>query len=384
MKKVLLIRYGELSLKGQNRHYFIDTLVSNIRYAIRDIKGPYVSRVSGRVLIENIELEDEAEVIERVKKVFGIVYITKAFQTDVDFELIKEIALSIMKDKTDTTFKVEARRSDKTFFLTSPQIERQVGAYILVNTDSLKVDVHEPEIMLTIEIREKAYIYYENIKCEAGLPLGTGGRGLALLSGGIDSPVACYMMEKRGMKITAVHFHSYPFTSMDAKEKVVELSKKISCYNMGINLYCISLTHIQEEIIKKCDTSYLTVILRRFMLKCAAKLANDLGIPAIITGESLGQVASQTIESIYCTDMAVNLPILRPLIAIDKNDTIKIAEKIGTYDISILPYEDCCTLFVPKHPQTKPALEKVLLQEEKLDCEALIAEAMESVEKIKL
>ena len=256
-----------------------------------------------------------------------------------------------------------------------------MGAHILRNGIPLKVDVHHPDILITVEIRDMAYIDYESVRGEAGLPLGTGGRGAVMLSGGIDSPVAAYMLARRGMKVTGIHFHSYPFTSLNAQDKVVELAGKLAGYNDGMQVVMISLTKIQQEIIRNCNETYLTVILRRFMIRCAQQYCLKHGIACLITGESLGQVASQTVESITCTNAASVLPIFRPLIGMDKNEIVSIAKHIDTYDISIRPYEDCCTIFVPKHPQIRPVLEKVLREEEKLpNAQEMIDEAVDTAE----
>lgn len=383
-RRLLLIRYGEITLKGHNKAYFLDTLQGNIKYALSGITGAKVKRIQGRLTVENIAPEDEYEVISRVKRVFGVVGLVRAIETEPELSAVKNAALSIMKDKENVTFKVEARRGDKSFPLTSPELAREVGAHVLINTDTITVDVHHPDYILQVEIRERAYVYCETIPALAGLPMGTGGSGALLLSGGIDSPVAGFKMASRGMKLTAVHFHSFPYTGLGAKQKAIDLAEKLSPYNMGIELYCVSLTHIQEEIIEKCDGSYLTIILRRFMLRVAERICEREGLSALITGESLGQVASQTIESINATNAVVSIPILRPLIGSDKNEITDIAKKIDTFEISIRPYEDCCTVFVPKHPQTKPKLSRVLEEEAKLDCEALVLEAMESIEIISL
>ncbi len=383
MEKLLLIKYGEINLKGLNRNYFIDTLVKNIKKALWIYKNLRINKIQGRITVENIDAKNEEDIIERLKKVFGIVYITCAVKTDKAFENIEKVAFELIEKLDGETFKIEARRSDKQYPMTSPEISREIGAYIL-KRKSLKVDVHKPDILIEVEIRENAYITYKNINGESGLPMGTSSKGAVLLSGGIDSPVAAYLIAKRGMKLTGVHFHSYPFTSLNAKEKVIDIGKKLASYNNGFDISMISLTKIQQQIIKECNETYLTVILRRFMLKCAEQYAYDNNIQMIITGESLGQVASQTTESIIATDASVTMPILRPLIAMDKNEIIKYANHIDTYDISIEPYEDCCTIFVPKHPQTKPVLSKVLDEEKKLDVQALIDETMKNIEMINL
>ena len=385
MKKLLLIRYGEISLKGLNRNYFVDTLLHNVKYAVKDFEKAKVRKIQSRIVVENYDAKDEESIINELKKVFGLVYITKAAQVPADMESIKAAALEVIKGISGNTFKVEATRGNKNFPLTSPEIAKEVGAHILRNNVPLKVDVHTPDIKITVEIRDEAYINYENVKGEAGLPLGTGGKGGVLLSGGIDSPVAAYMMARRGMKMTGIHFHSYPFTSLNAKDKVVELGKKLAAYNIGMDVAMISLTEIQQEIIKNCNETYLTVILRRFMIRCSEMFAQKHKIQALVTGESLGQVASQTVESITCTSQAATMPIFRPLIGMDKNEIVEIAKHIDTYDISIQPFEDCCTIFVPKHPQTRPELKKVIEEEKKLpNADEMIMRALENTEIIKL
>ena len=384
MKRLLLIRYGEIALKGLNRNYFVDTLADNIRNALREYPGLRTEKIQGRIALWGVDDENESEVIEKLRKIFGISKITRAVETQSDIEAIKEASLQVIEDLEGKTFKVESRRGDKSFPLKSPEISSAVGEYILRNTDRFKVDVHDPDILLGVEVRPKSYITFSDIPGEKGMPLGTGGKGGIMISGGIDSPVAAYLMARRGMKMTGIHFHSYPFTSLDAQKKVERLGSKLAVYNNGFDIAMISLTDIQQQIISKCDDRYLTVILRRFMIRCAERFARENGIQMLVTGESLGQVASQTTDSIICTDAAANMPILRPLIAMDKDEIISIAQKIDTYTISIEPYEDCCTVFVPKHPQTHPVLEKVLAQEQRLECEKLIDEAMNSVKLIRI
>ncbi len=383
MKKLLLIRYGEINLKGSNRNYFINSLACNIKYALKGFKAS-IRKIQGRIIVEDYDKDYEDAIVSALKKVFGIVYITKAFETKADMDSVKAASLEAMINKQGLTFKVESKRSNKQFELTSPEISKAVGAHILRNIENVKVNVHEPDVLLTVEIRQNAYVYYENVHCECGLPVGTGGRGAVLLSGGIDSPVAAYLMAKRGMKISGIHFHSYPYTSLNAKQKTVDLAKKLSEYTQGFALYCVSVTKIQENIIKNCRSEYLTVLLRRFMLRIAEKLAQEKGFQALITGESLGQVASQTVESITCTNEAVKIPVFRPLIGTDKVDTVRMACHIDTYDISIKPFEDCCTIFLPRHPAIKPSISKVLAEEKKLDVQNLVDQALQTVEIIKL
>lgn len=379
MKKQIMIKYGEISLKGLNRRFFIDTLINNINFILKGYDKK-VFTIQSRIMIKDYDVSREDEIIVKLKKVFGIVYITTCFEVEKDIDTIKETALEVMKQSGAKTFKVETKRSDKKFKFKSPEISKDVGAYVLINTDDLTVDVHNPDTVLRVEIRDMAYVYEGNIKTLAGLPVSSSGRGGILLSGGLDSPVAAYLMNKRGMKLVAFHFHSYPYTSENAKEKVRDLSKVLSDYNMGLTLINISLTKIQEQIIKNCKGQYLTVILRRFMIRIADELKDKFKIKALVTGESLGQVASQTIEGISVTNEISSIPILRPLVAFDKTEIVDIARDIGTFDISTRPYEDCCTVFVPKHPSIKPKLETVLEEENKLDIKNLIQGAIENIE----
>lgn len=384
MNRMIMVKYGEISLKGLNRRYFIDLLCKNIRLALKPYEGVRVFTIQSRVMIKGYSEADEEAIINRLKKVFGIVYLTRCFEVEKDMKVIKEVALSLMKERDCGTFKVESKRSDKKFYKKSPEISRDVGAYVLINTENLKVNVKNPDVVLKVEIRDKAYVYAGDIKCHAGLPVNSSGVGGLLLSGGLDSPVAGYLMNKRGMKIVGLHFHSYPFTSIEAKQKVEDLARVLSDYNMGITLVNVKLTRIQEEIIANCQGEYLTVILRRFMIKISNILAKRFGIQALVTGESLGQVASQTIEGLSCTNECSALPILRPLISFDKTEIVDISREIGAYDISIRPYEDCCTIFVPKHPVIKPKIENVLREEEKLDVDELVQQAVDEIEIIKL
>ncbi|AAM24864.1 MAG: putative tRNA sulfurtransferase [Caldanaerobacter subterraneus] len=380
MKDVLLIKYGELALKGENRSFFENTLVKNIKYALRDFDGVKVEKTHGRIYVECEK--DVEEAIERLKKVFGIVGITRAKEADLDLEEIFKAAVDLMKSHQGKTFKVETKRPNKAFPYNSMEVSRRVGAAVLKNVKNMKVDVHNPDVLLNVEIREKAFLYAGVIEGAGGLPLGTNGKATVLLSGGIDSPVAAWMMMKRGVEVEAVYFHSPPYTSDRAKEKVVDLCKVLSQYGRGMRLHVVHFTDLQLEIYEKCPARLTTIIMRRMMMKIAEKIAQQNGSLALITGESLGQVASQTIESLYVTNSSVSLPVFRPLIGMDKREIIDIAQKIGTYEISIRPYEDCCTIFVPKHPATKPKLEKVLEAEEKMDYQKFIDNFEEEVIEI--
>lgn len=382
MDKVLSVSYGELALKGLNRRYFEDQLISNIKRAIKDLGYKSIYKEQGKVYIEANE-EVFPQMINRLKNVFGLVNISPCIRVEKNIEDIEKAAIEIMKEKIENgginTFKVESNRSDKTFPIKSPELSRTIGGVILKNFSDLTVDVHNPDTFLYIDIKQKAYVYTDKIRGHGGLPVGTNGKALLLLSGGIDSPVAGFLMAKRGVEISAVHYHSYPFTSERSEEKVKELASILSRYTGKIKMYSVNILEIQKELNSKCKEDQMTILSRRFMMKIAERIALNEGLDALITGESLGQVASQTIQSINVTNAAVNLPILRPLIGLDKVDIVKIAKDIETFETSILPYDDCCTLFLPKHPVTKPKLEDILKSEEALDVNLLIDRAIENM-----
>lgn len=383
MKKAIIIRYCEIHLKGKNRSYFEKLLKENIKRSIKDIPCEFTAMHS-RYLIVNFSETDLFVLEERLKKIAGIHSYSIAYVVDSTVEKIFEAAKELLKDKIGT-FKVITNRADKTFTPDSMQLSMLLGGKLLeVYGQNLKVDVKNPQIPVYVDIREdgKTFIYGQTIHCMSGMPVGSSGRGLLLISGGIDSPVAGYMMCKRGMKLDMLHFHSFPYTGEAAKEKVKTLAEKIAQYNGGANLYIISVTHIQEEIHKKCPEEFMITLLRRFMMRLAQRLANDKGDQTIVTGESLGQVASQTIESITASNSVVTLPVMRPLIAFDKIDIVEIARRIDTYETSILPFEDCCTVFLPKFPAIKPNLEKVIKAESALDVQGLLDEAYASIEKV--
>lgn len=377
MQDILLIKYGELALKGDNRSFFENKLIKNIKHALSDFKEVKVEKTHGRIYVECDG--DIEEVIERLKKVFGIIGITKAKRTDLKLEDIYQAAIELMKEHTGKTFKVETKRPNKSFPYNSMEVSRRVGAAVLKNIKNLKVDVHNPDVLLNVEIREMAFVYAGVIEGIGGLPLGTNGKATVLLSGGIDSPVAAWMMMKRGVEVEAVYFHSPPYTSERAKDKVVDLCKVLSQYGQRIKLHVVHFTDLQLEIYEKCPPKFTTIIMRRMMMKIAEKIAQKNGSMALITGESLGQVASQTIESLYVTNASVSMPIFRPLIGMDKTEIIDLAQKISTFEISIRPYEDCCTIFVPKHPATKPKLDKVIEAEEKMEYQKYIDNFEEEV-----
>lgn len=387
MEKVILIRYGEIMLKGLNRPSFEKKLSDNIKRAISNLGKVNVRRIQARIYVEPYESDyDFDECINLLTKVFGIVSVSVVWKIESDFNLIKEKALEmaseLVEKKGYPTFKVETRRANKRFPMKSPEISKELGGYILSNIPKISVDVNNPSFVLYVEIREFTYIYSEKIPAVCGMPVGTNGKAMLLLSGGIDSPVAGWMIAKRGVELEAVHFYSYPYTSERAKEKVIDLTKILSLYCHRINLHITPFTDIQLEINEKCPHEQSTIIMRRVMMEIAEKIANKRGASALITGESIGQVASQTIQALAVTNQSVNLPVFRPLIGMDKNEVISLAKKIDTYETSILPYEDCCTVFVPKHPETRPKLERIIMSQQKADLKHLIEKAIEDTERL--
>jgi thiamine biosynthesis protein ThiI len=379
---IILVKYGEIILKGLNRPLFEAKLVENIRRVCGDAME--ITRMQAVIYVRPMDgsSDNVEEAAKKISKIFGVVYVIVAHEAEKNIEAIKATAKDVCANLVGS-FKVEARRSDKSFPLASPQICGEVGGFLDDELPALSVDVNNPEHVVMVEIREeKAYIYTEKIAGTGGLPTGTGGKAALLLSGGIDSPVAGYMMAKRGVVLHAVHFFSYPYTGLRAKEKVVELARILSEYCGEVQLHMVPFTEIQLQINQKCPLEQSTIIMRRFMVQIADRIAQKNGIDALITGESLAQVASQTIQSIKVTDCVTELPIFRPLIGMDKSEIIAIARKIGTFDTSILPYEDCCTVFSPKHPNTKPKLEKIQHSQARLETEALIDAAMKEVETL--
>ena len=383
MKRVIIISYAEIYLKCKNRGFFLNAFESNLRRAVNDIQCELVKQ-SGRYLVQGFEEYETDTIVERLKKVFGLHTLSVALETTSDMDSIFEAAKTLCKDSG--TFKVESHRGDKRYPLTSVEISKELGARILSYAKgALKVDVHEPSFTIRVDIREngQALVFGEFIEGANGMPVGTAGKGLLLLSGGIDSPVAGHMMAKRGMMVECLHFHSYPYTNMQAKEKVVELAKILSEYTCGTKLYTVSVTHIQEAIHEKCKPQLMITLLRRFMYRIAERHAKRIGALCLITGESLGQVASQTIEGMTSSNSVVEtLPVLRPLVGFDKNEIIDRSIKMGAYETSILPFEDCCTVFLPDFPAIRPKIEEIEREESKLDVEALIEEAFQSIEKI--
>ena len=377
MRELLLVRYGEIFLKGLNRPYFIRELIKKIKHAVKELGGNVWVNDS-RIFVS--DFTDQEECIRRVTKVFGVHSVCPAIEMPKDdFEAICQQAVN-MTAALKGTFKVSARRSDKRYFMDSPQINAQVGGRILRANPDLRVDVKNPDYTVNVEIRDLAYLYVRVIPAVGGMPVGTNGRATLLLSGGIDSPVAGWMIAKRGVQISAVHFHSYPYTSDRALEKVLDLARILSESCCGIRVHVVPFTKIQMEIHEKCPEDYTTLIMRRFMMRIAERVAQMEHASALITGESIGQVASQTMSALGTTDSVVSMPVFRPVIGFDKVEIIDIAQKIGTFETSSLPYEDCCTVFTPRHPATNPKMEKILEGESKLDAEALIEEAIAGIE----
>lgn len=384
LKKVIVIRYSEIFLKGKNFGFFEKKLLNNIKEKLSQFDCE-VLRTNKRVLVENFDAKQEKKIVQALLTVFGICSISVAVKLDTDLKIINDYVSSI-KIKTQN-FRVTVNRADKRFPITSIDYSKSLGGIILKNNSDVSVDLHNPQTTVFVDIRENGYtlVYTDVIDCLGGMPVGTSGSGLLLLSGGIDSPVAGYMMARRGMTINALHFHSYPYTSENAKNKVIELAGIIKKYTGSFKLHIVSFTHIQEAIHKHCDGDFMITLMRRIMYRIAERLALQKGYQSIITGENLGQVASQTVESMTVTNAVVEkLPIFRPLISFDKEDISNIAVKIGTFNTSILPYEDCCTVFLPKHPVIKPKLEKCLKEESKLDIDALIDEAMSNIEVVEI
>ena len=367
---IILLKYGEISLKGLNRPMFEKQLLANVAKALAPLGKFSIRKSQSTVYVEPLGDDiDMQAATERLSKVFGIVNICPAAKCQKTIEDIERTTLECLSqiDLNGKTFKVEAKREDKQFPMNSPQLCRHMGAVILKNTEGLSVDVHNPDILVQIEIRKEAFIFIQKVSGAGGMPVGTAGRAALLLSGGIDSPVAGWMISKRGVVLDAVHFHSHPYTSDRAKEKVIELAKIMTQYTGPIRLHIVPFTDIQLDIIDKCPKNYLTIIMRRLMMRIAEKIARESGAMALITGESIGQVASQTMESLVVTDNAVDMPVFRPCIGMDKEEIVTISKKIDTYETSILPYEDCCTIFVPKHPKTKPSISEIQEAEKLLE-----------------
>lgn len=382
LKRVILCKYGEVALKGANRPQFEQIMLTDLRHKAKRVGNFEIYAAQSTVYIEpQDEFADVDEMLEEAKHTFGFSGLTIAAVAEKNIDDIKRVAQIYLPKflRGDISFRAEAKRADKRFPMKSPEIAGEVGAALLEIMPDLKVDLKNPDVTVSVEIRERgAYIHADQIRGAGGLPLGSNGRGMLLLSGGIDSPVAGFMIMKRGVTVDAVHFESFPYTSEEAREKVLDLATILTNYCGSMRVHIISVTHIQEELRDKCDNDYFTILLRRFMMKLAERTAKADGSMALITGESLGQVASQTMQAITVTDAMCTLPVLRPCIGMDKEDIIDISRKIGAYETSILPFEDCCTVFTPPHPRTRPEMEKVLAQEAKVDFDALCEEAWDS------
>lgn len=383
MREIILCKYGEIALKGANRAFFETLLRKNLARRVSKCGKFNIYAMQSTVYIEpKDEMCDISSAYEEAKNTFGVVAVSRAYEIEKDMALILAAVKNIIPDLARyKTFKVEAKRSDKSFPLTSPEISRDVGAEILEQTHGkIAVDVHEPEVTVRVEIRDKmAFLAAGQEKAVGGMPVGSNGNALLLLSGGIDSPVAGYMMAKRGVRIEAVHFESFPYTSERARMKVLKLAEQIAEYCGDIKVHIISLTHIQEVMRDTIDEDYFTLLLRRFMMRLSCRTAEMFGCDALVTGESLGQVASQTMKALGVTNIVSDRPVFRPLVGMDKEEIVERSREIGTFDTSILPYEDCCTVFTPRHPRTQPELEKVVAEEEKLDVIALENEAFDTM-----
>ncbi len=381
MKELILIKNGELVLKGLNRNTFEDTLVRNIRKKLNPLGDFQILRAQSTIYVEPLDDDFDMDIaINKVKKIFGIAAFSRACVCEKNMNDILEKSVEYFKDTLSDvkTFKVEAKRADKKFPFTSPQICAKLGEKLLESFNNLRVDVHNPDVTVMVEIRDfGAYVHSDQIQGAGGLPVGTAGRAAILISGGIDSPVAAYTMAKRGLELNAIHFASPPYTSPRAELKVRQLLEKVAEYSGTIRFAVVPFTEIQQQIAEKCNEDYFTLIMRRMMMRISEKLAEQRNCLALITGESLGQVASQTLPAIAVTESVINIPTLRPLIGMDKEEIVAISRKIDTFEISIQPYEDCCTVFTPKHPKTRPTIQQCIDAEAPLDIDALVNNAVE-------
>ena len=384
MYNILIVKYGEIGVKGKNRYIFENKLIKNVKNILKPIGKFNVYKEYGRIYVD-LDGYDYEEVVEEVKKVFGIVGVCPAVRAEKDYNLLKELALKMLEEKIEQgykSFKVDSRRGDKDFKLTSQEMSLDIGGYLVSQVkDKIAVDVTNPEVKIHCELRQNhVMVYSDTIPGYGGLPLGTNGRAMSLLSGGIDSPVASWMVAKRGMELECIHFHSYPFTSEKSQEKVRDLAQILAKYCGRVRLHKVNMLEIQKSIGLNCKDEEMTIISRRFMMRIAERVAESRHCDALVTGESIGQVASQTIQGLTCTNASVKMPVFRPLIAMDKTEIIEVAQKIGTFETSILPEEDCCTVFSPKKPVTKPKLDRIEKSENKLDVEKLIQDAIDNIE----
>ena len=389
MKELIIAKYGEIILKGGNRARFENILLNNIRNSLKEVAEFDMKLAQATVYVDVHDAEKMDIVVDRMAKIFGLVSVTRAAEAKKDIEDIKRVAKEYLKKDLTAgkSFKVEAKRSDKGFPLKSPEICMEIGGYLDDEFPEIKVDVHNPDCTVRVEIRDfGVYVYCQENKIagQGGMPIGTGDRATLLLSGGIDSPVAGHMISKRGVEINAVNFFSFPYTSQRAKEKVIELASILAQYTSKINLYIVPFTEIQLQIRDNCPEEHMTLIMRRFMMRISERIARKTKSLALVTGESVGQVASQTLSALDVTNAVIDMPVLQPLIGMDKNEIIERAMKIGTFNTSILPYEDCCTVFTPKHPTTHPVRANIERTESKLDVETLIEAALAGVEMIEV
>lgn len=384
MYNILIVKYGEIGVKGKNRYIFENKLIKNVKNILKPIGKFNVYKEYGRIYVD-LDGYDYEEVVEEVRKVFGIVGVCPAVRAEKDYNLLKELALKMLEEKIEQgykSFKVDSRRGDKDFKLTSQEMSLDIGGYLVSQVkDKIAVDVRNPEVKIHCELRQNhVMVYSDTIPGYGGLPLGTNGRAMSLLSGGIDSPVASWMVAKRGMELECIHFHSYPFTSEKSQEKVRDLAQILAKYCGRVRLHKVNMLEIQKSIGLNCKDEEMTIISRRFMMRIAERVAESRHCDALVTGECIGQVASQTIQGLTCTNASVKMPVFRPLIAMDKTEIIEVAQKIGTFETSILPEEDCCTVFSPKKPVTKPKLDRIEKSENKLDVEKLIQDAIDNIE----
>ena len=388
MNDIILLKLGEIVLKGLNRRSFEQKLMGNIRRRLVGLGRFKVSCLQSTVYVEpESEDADLDAAFEALQDVFGVVKLSRAVACEKDRDAIARRAIEYLREDMlrAKSFKVESKRSDKSFPLTSIELSQYVGGELAEAYPNCAVDVHEPELTVVLEVRDlAAYIHAQPVNGAGGMPVGSNGVAVTLLSGGIDSPVSSYMIAKRGVRLIPVHFFSFPYTSQQAKEKVVELGRILTRYCGKMTMEVVPFTHIQEEIRDKCPEEYFTLVMRRFMMRIAARIAQDAGAKAIVTGENLGQVASQTMEAMAATQAVLELPVLQPLIGMDKEEIVQMARRIGTFDTSILPYEDCCTVFTPRHPRTRPKPGEVAAAERALDIEALVEEALQGIERIVL
>lgn len=388
MNDIILLKQGEIVLKGLNKRYFEQKLLSNVKRRLKPLGEFHVYCVQSTVYIEPInEAADMDAAYEAMQKVFGVVSVSRAAACEKDKDAIFELAKVYLAEAMESaeSFKVETKRADKRFPMTSIELSQYVGGLLAEAFPDTKVDVHHPELTVNLEIRDyAAYVHAAPAPGAGGMPVGSNGRAVTLLSGGIDSPVSTYMIAKRGVSLIPVHFFSFPYTSEQAKQKVLELAQLLTAYCGRLTVEIVPFTHIQEEIRNHCPEEFFTLIMRRFMMRIAQKVADYNGCKALVTGENLGQVASQTMEAMAVTEACVNVPVLRPLIGMDKEEIVQIARRIGTFNTSILPYEDCCTVFTPRHPRTKPKLEEIIEAEQALDIEGLVEEAFQGIERVRL